>query len=203
MLVKVPRKLKVSSLNYICWKIPGACSCFSFSATLWNHSLFYSDVLFFFSCIQPISHGWCIVNTLNGFQWGCAPCVCTAEAGENGISLLVSAPGSHTVYCSSCTAPQGLLATSVDPRRRLHGGEVAEPLRTLPRERGREEEPESICWVKAEPRNQDCLALCLAAADNGQVSSPLCFCLPICKVRRINKFGTLSSGKVHAVRKVS
>lgn len=193
----MPRELKVSSLNYICWKIPGACSCFSFSTTLWNHSLFYSDVLFFFSCIQPISHGWCILNTLNGFQWA-AHHVCTGlRPGRTAFLCLLSVPGSHAVCCSLMHGP-ALISANVKTKKEAAWMETAEPLRILPKRKNQE----SNWWVKAVPGNQECLDQCLTTADNRQVSSLLCFCLPIWKPRRVNKFSALSSGKVCAVRKV-
>lgn len=65
-----------------------------------------------------------------------------------------------------------------------------------------EEAAETAWRGKAEPGNRDCLDRCLTTADNRQVSSLLCFCFPICEMKRINKHGTLSSGKVYRVQKV-
>lgn len=180
MLVKLPRELKVSSLNYICWKIPGACSYFSFSATLWNHSLFYSDVLFFFSCIQPISHGWCILNTLTGFQRGCAPCVHKAEVWDNGISVFTF----YTGKLYGVMLPYAQLWTDIwphlKPKKEVVWRGEAKPLRPSPRRRRKKQSlldgfKQSLeigtAWIDAWPQLTTDKSLHF-----------LCFCFPICEI---------------------
>lgn len=124
--------------------------------------------------------------------------VCTGlRPGRTAFLCLFSVPGNLTVCCSLLHGP-ALNSSDVKTKKEDAWRKTAEPLRTLPKMKNQE----SIWWVKAVPGNQDCLDRCLTTADNRQVSSLLCFCLPIWKTRRVKKFSVLSSGKVYAVWKV-